>query len=107
MSLPRDPSGANSSLSTGLSRDLICLSRMNFLGLGKRMMKSKMKTANVVSLDTLLKDYKDLGGKIIACVMTMGVMGICEDDLDKSGYQVFDVNDSNKMLISGIRVGKR
>ena len=60
------------------------LSKMNFLGLGKRMMGSKMKKAHVESLDALLKDYKELGGKIIACEMTMGVMGICEDDLDNA-----------------------
>jgi peroxiredoxin family protein len=60
------------------------LSKMNFLGLGKRMMRSRMKKANVESLDTLMKDFRELGGKIIACEMTMDVMGICEDDLDKS-----------------------
>jgi len=60
------------------------LSKMNFLGLGKRMMVSRMKKARVESLDTLLKDFKDLGGKIIACEMTMGVMGICMDDLDQT-----------------------
>ncbi len=61
------------------------LSRMNLLGLGKRMMGSRMKRANVESLETLLKDFRDLGGKIIACEMTMGVMGICQEDLDM-GY---------------------
>lgn len=60
------------------------LSKMNFLGLGKRMMRSRMKKANVESLDTLMRDFRELGGKIIACEMTMEVMGICEDDLDKS-----------------------
>jgi peroxiredoxin family protein len=58
------------------------LSKMNFLGLGRRMMRSRMRKANVESLDTLMKDFKDLGGKVIACEMTMDVMGICRDDLD-------------------------
>lgn len=60
------------------------LSKMNFLGLGKWMMSRKMRKARVESLDTLMKDFKDLGGKIIACEMTMGVMGICKDDLDQT-----------------------
>jgi peroxiredoxin family protein len=60
------------------------LSKMNFFGLGKRMMRSRMKKANVESLDSLMRDFRELGGKIIACEMTMDVMGICEDDLDKS-----------------------
>jgi len=60
------------------------LSKMNFLGLGKRMMRSRMKKANVESLETLMRDFRDLGGKVIACEMTMEVMGICEDDLDKT-----------------------
>jgi peroxiredoxin family protein len=58
------------------------LSKMNFLGLGKKMMKSRMKKARIESLDTLMNDYRDLGGKIIACEMTMGVMGITEADLE-------------------------
>jgi len=60
------------------------LSKMNFLGLGKRMMSSRMKKARVESLDTLMKDFKNLGGRVIACEMTMGVMGISKDDLDQT-----------------------
>lgn len=39
------------------------LSRMNLLGLGKRMMKRKMEKANVASLEKLLQDFVDLGGE--------------------------------------------
>jgi len=60
------------------------LSKMNFLGLGKWMISKRMKKAKVESLDTLMNDFKDLGGKIIACEMTMSVMGVCMDDLDKT-----------------------
>jgi peroxiredoxin family protein len=58
------------------------LSRMNFLGLGKWMVKSRMKKANVASLEKLMNDYKELGGKIIACEMTMEIMGIKEEQLN-------------------------
>ncbi len=57
------------------------LSKMHFLGLGKWMIKSRMKKANVASLERLLSDFKDLGGKIIACEMTMEIMGVGKEDL--------------------------
>jgi peroxiredoxin family protein len=57
------------------------LSRMHFLGLGKWMIKRKMKKSNVRSLDDLLTDFVDLGGKILACDMTMQIMGIRKEDL--------------------------
>ena len=57
------------------------LSKMNMLGLGKWMVKMKMKKANVASLERLMQDFKELGGKIFACDMTMDIMGIKKDDL--------------------------
>jgi len=57
------------------------LSKMNMLGLGKWMVKRKMKQAKVASLEKLLKDFKELGGKILACDMTMEIMGIKKEDL--------------------------
>jgi peroxiredoxin family protein len=57
------------------------LSMMNFLGLGKWLVKRRMKQANVASLERLLQDFKALGGTIIACEMTMEIMGIRREDL--------------------------
>jgi len=57
------------------------LSKMHMLGLGKWMIRQRMKKANVASLERLLADFKDLGGKIIACEMTMEIMGISKQDL--------------------------
>jgi peroxiredoxin family protein len=57
------------------------LSKMHFLGLGKWMVKQRMKKANVASLERLFQDFKELGGKIIACEMTMEIMGIRRQDL--------------------------
>ena len=57
------------------------LSKMNMLGLGKWMVKRKMKNVGVVSLEKLLQDFKELGGKILACDMTMEIMGIKKEDL--------------------------
>ena len=57
------------------------LSKMHMLGLGKEMIKQRMEKANVVSLEKLMADFKELGGKIIACEMTMEIMGIGREDL--------------------------
>jgi len=57
------------------------LSKMHMLGLGKWMVKKRMTKANVASLEKLMQDYKELGGRIIACEMTMEIMGIRKEDL--------------------------
>jgi peroxiredoxin family protein len=57
------------------------LSKMNMFGLGKWMIKRKMKKIGVVSLERLLEDFVELGGKVLACDMTMEIMGITKDDL--------------------------
>ena len=59
------------------------LSKMNLLGLGKLVIKKRIKKNNVASLERLLSDYKELGGKIIACEMTMDLMGIKREDLNE------------------------
>jgi peroxiredoxin family protein len=57
------------------------LSKMHLLGMGKSMMKQRMNKAKVSSLERLMQDFKELGGKIIACEMTMEIMGIKKEDL--------------------------
>ena len=57
------------------------LSKMNMLGLGKLMIKRKIKRANVASLEKLFADFLELGGKVLACDMTMEIMGVKKEDL--------------------------
>ena len=57
------------------------LSRKNMLGLGKYLIKRKMKRANVQSLEEMLQDFVELGGKVLACDMTREIMGIRKEDL--------------------------
>jgi len=57
------------------------LSKMNMLGLGKWMIKRKMKKARVASLEKMMQDFRELGGKILACDMTMDIMGVKREDL--------------------------
>ncbi|NTW72994.1 MAG: NAD(FAD)-dependent dehydrogenase [Eubacteriaceae bacterium] len=60
------------------------LSKMNLLGLGKMMIKMRMKKNNVASFERLMADFKELGGKVIACEMTMELMGIKKKDLNQN-----------------------
>lgn len=57
------------------------LSKMHMLGLGKWMVNRRMKQANVAPLEKLMEDYKELGGRILACEMTMEIMGIKKEEL--------------------------
>jgi len=57
------------------------LSKMHFLGIGKSIIKKRMNRANLTSLEKLIRDFIELGGKIIACEMTMEIMGIKKEDL--------------------------
>ncbi|MFQ6033488.1 MAG: DsrE/DsrF/DrsH-like family protein [Candidatus Bipolaricaulia bacterium] len=59
------------------------LSRMNLLGLGRWLICRQMRRTKVASLKRLMKDYKELGGRIIACEMTMEVMGLQKQDLQE------------------------
>ena len=59
------------------------LSKMHFLGLGKWMIKGRMKKANVAPLERLITDFRELGGKVIACEMTMEIMGVDKKDLNQ------------------------
>lgn len=57
------------------------ISKMNFGGMGARMMKSVMKKKNVDSLPDLIAQAKAAGVKFIACTMSMDVMGIHKEEL--------------------------
>ncbi|MCQ4637960.1 DsrE/DsrF/DrsH-like family protein [Anaerovorax odorimutans] len=57
------------------------LSKMNMGGMGTKMMKSVMRDKNVDSLETLMKQALDNGVKLVACTMSMDVMGIKEEEL--------------------------
>ena len=57
------------------------LSKMHLFGLGKWMVRRRMKRSKVASLERMMNDFKDLGGRVIACEMTMEIMGIRREDL--------------------------
>ncbi len=57
------------------------LSKMNMSGMGTKMMKMVMKDKNVSSLEELMKQAMKNGVKLIACTMSMDVMGIQKEEL--------------------------
>lgn len=61
--------------------DKLILSKMNMGGLGTLMMKSIMKNKNILSLKELIQSAQSSGIKLIACSMSMDVMGIKEEEL--------------------------
>ena len=57
------------------------LSKMNMGGMGTAMMQGIMKDKNIDSLETMMKKAMENGVKIIACSMSMDVMGIHPEEL--------------------------
>jgi len=57
------------------------ISKMNFGGMGAKMMKSVMKKKNVHSLEDLVAEAMAAGVHFIACTMSMDVMGIHKEEL--------------------------
>lgn len=56
--------------------DKLPLSQMNMGGMGPKMIKQIMKKHNVDDIDTLIKNAMDMGVKVVACSMSMELMGI-------------------------------
>jgi peroxiredoxin family protein len=56
-------------------------SKMNFAGIGPRLFRYMMGKKNVEPLTSLIAMAQEMGIKIIACQMSMDVMGIKKEDL--------------------------
>lgn len=59
----------------------LSLSKMNMAGFGTKMIKHIMKKKNVDDIDTLIENAIHMGVKVIACSMSMDLMGIKEEEL--------------------------
>ncbi len=57
------------------------LSQMNMGGMGLGMIKGIMKQKNVMKLDDLIAQARDSGVRMVACTMTMDLMGIKKEEL--------------------------
>lgn len=57
------------------------VSKMNFFGVGAKMLRTMMREKNVSSLEDLMQMARDLGVRIVACEMSRDVMGIKDEEL--------------------------
>jgi peroxiredoxin family protein/TusA-related sulfurtransferase len=57
------------------------LSKMNMGGMGTAMMKKVMKKKNVYSLPYLMEQAQKSGVRLVACTMSMDIMGIKKEEL--------------------------
>ncbi|SFE14316.1 NADPH-dependent 2,4-dienoyl-CoA reductase, sulfur reductase [Paenibacillus catalpae] len=57
------------------------LSRMNMMGMGSRMIRGVMKSNNVSSLEELIETAIAQGVEVVACQMSMDLMGIKQEEL--------------------------
>ncbi|WP_211747193.1 CoA-disulfide reductase [Paenibacillus sp. Marseille-Q4541] len=57
------------------------LSRMNMMGAGSKMIRGVMKKNNISSVEDLMETAKEQGIELVACQMSMDVMGIQREEL--------------------------
>ena len=57
------------------------LSKMNMAGMGPKMIRKVMNDKNISSLEELIKTGIDSGIRVVACQMSMDVMGITKEEL--------------------------
>ena len=80
------------------------LSNMNMLGMGGKMIRMVMKNKNISSLEELIQAALDSGIEIVACQMSMDVMGLKNEELLEGvkiggvGYYLGEAEDSNVNL---------
>jgi peroxiredoxin family protein len=67
-------------MSPGSSQSLP-VSKMNYFGVGAKMLRSMMKEKNVNSLEEMITLARELGVRMIACEMSRDVMGIKDSEL--------------------------
>ncbi|MBD1222487.1 DsrE/DsrF/DrsH-like family protein [Virgibacillus halodenitrificans] len=61
--------------------DKMGLSNMNYLGMGPKMIKKVIKKHNAMPLPDLIDLAKELDVKLIACTMTMDLLGIEQKEM--------------------------
>ena len=80
------------------------LSQMNMMGMGGKMIRMVMKDKNINSLEELIKLAIDNGVEIVACSMTMDLMGLKQEELIDGikiggvGYYLGEAEESNVNL---------
>jgi len=80
------------------------LSKMNMMGMGGKMIRMIMKNENINSLEELIELAIDSGVEVVACSMTMDLMGLKQEELIDGikiggvGYYLGEAEESNVNL---------
>ena len=80
------------------------LSKMNMMGLGSSMMRDLMKDKKVPSVQELLNSLQSGGAELVACQMSMDIMGFKREELIDGitiggvGYYLGQADDANMNL---------
>ncbi|MEI2424671.1 DsrE/DsrF/DrsH-like family protein [Priestia megaterium] len=84
--------------------DKMGLSKMNFAGMGSKMIKNVMKKHNALTLPQLIEMAQEQDVKLVACTMTMDLLGLQEkellDNIEYAGVAAYlaDAEDGNVNL---------
>ncbi|EEM43328.1 hypothetical protein bthur0004_7420 [Bacillus thuringiensis serovar sotto str. T04001] len=84
--------------------DKMGLSKMNFAGMGPKMIKGIMKKHNAMPLPDLIDLAKEQGIKLVACQMTVDLLGLKEEEIMEGiefagvGAYLADASDGNVNL---------
>ncbi|WP_053362226.1 DsrE/DsrF/DrsH-like family protein [Bacillus sp. FJAT-27251] len=84
--------------------DKMGLSKMNFAGFGPKMIKNVMKKHNAMSLPQLIEMAQEQDVKLVACTMTMDLLGLKQeellDNIEYAGVAAYlaDAEDGNVNL---------
>lgn len=57
------------------------LSKMNFMGMGPKLIQHVIKKHNALTLPQLIELAKEQGVKLVACTMTMDLLGLQREEL--------------------------
>lgn len=57
------------------------ISKMNFAGMGPKMIKHVIKKHNAMTLPQLIELAEEQDIKLVACTMTMDLLGLQQDEL--------------------------
>ncbi len=84
--------------------DKMGLSKMNFAGMGPKMIKNVMKKHNALTLPQLIEMAQEQDVKLVACTMLMDLLGLQEkellDNIEYAGVAAYlaDAEDGNVNL---------
>ncbi|ORC32677.1 pyridine nucleotide-disulfide oxidoreductase [Marispirochaeta aestuarii] len=77
----KDLMGRMFSLMMPASSRKLSLSKINMGGMGSRMMRRRMKSRGVDSLETMIDQAREAGVRLVACQMSMDIMGVQKEEL--------------------------